>query len=153
MCDEFKKEMTKAFETIHIGLISYYLDIEVKQEDGDILITQEGYTNEVLKRFKMEDSKPVSTPIQCGIKLSKHEEGDNVDPTLYKSLIGSIRYLTCTRLKFSLFDWNCFSMRLELSLGTSFTPYSIKYFMKCSFIIQICVLHQLIIYLSLHQII
>ena len=36
--------------------------------------------------------------MECGIKLSKHEEGNKVDPTLYKRLVGSLRYLTCTRL-------------------------------------------------------
>ncbi|MCI47856.1 putative copia-type polyprotein, partial [Trifolium medium] len=58
----------------------------VKQEDYGILITQEGYPNH-----------PVSTPMECGIKLSKHEEGEPVDPSLFKSLVGSLRYLTCTR--------------------------------------------------------
>ena len=45
----------------------------------------------------MEGSNPVCTPIECGIKLSRHEEGEKVDSTLFKSLVGSLRYLTCTR--------------------------------------------------------
>ncbi|CAJ2639996.1 unnamed protein product [Trifolium pratense] len=97
MFEEFKKEMTKEFEMTDIGLMSYYLGIEVKQEDHGILITQEGYAKEVLKKFKMDDANPVSTPMECGIKLSKHEEGETVDPSLFKSLVGSLRYLTCTR--------------------------------------------------------
>ena len=98
MLNEFKKEMTKEFEMTDIGLMSYYLDIEVKKEDKGIQITQEGYAKEVLKKFKMDDSNPVGTLMECRIKLSKHEEGNNVDPTLYKSLVGSLCYLTCTRL-------------------------------------------------------
>jgi hypothetical protein len=97
MFEEFKKEMTKEFEMTDIGLMSYYLGIEVKQEDQGILITQEGYAKEVLKKFKMDDANPVSTPMECGIKLSKHDEGERVDPSLFKSLVGSLRYLTCTR--------------------------------------------------------
>ena len=97
MFDEFKKEMTKEFEMTDIGLMSYYLGIEVKQEGKGILITQEGYAKEVLKKFKMDDSNPVGMPLECRIKLSKHEGGNKVDPTLYKSLVGSPRYLTCTR--------------------------------------------------------
>ncbi|KAG7553295.1 hypothetical protein ISN45_Aa06g038290 [Arabidopsis thaliana x Arabidopsis arenosa] len=97
MFEEFKKEMTKEFEMTDIGLMSYYLGIEVKQEDNGIFITQEGYAKEVLKRFKMDDSNPVTTPMECGIKLSKKEEGEGVDPTTFKSLVGSLRYLTCTR--------------------------------------------------------
>lgn len=44
----------------------------------------------------MDKCKPVNTPIQCGNKMSKHD-GEKVDPTLFKSLVGSLRYLTCTR--------------------------------------------------------
>ena len=65
-------------------------------EDG-IFISQEGFAKEILKRFKMEDSQSVNTPVECGVKLSKHEEGEKVDPTIFKSLVGSLRYLTCTR--------------------------------------------------------
>ena len=95
MFEEFKKEMTKEFEMTDIWLMSYYLGIEVKQEDKGILITQEGYANEVLKKFKMDDSNSVGKPMECGIKLSKHEEGNKVDTTLYKSLVGSFCCLTC----------------------------------------------------------
>ena len=97
MFDEFKKEMMKEFEMIDIRHMSYYLDIEEKQEDRGILITQEGYAKEVHKNFKMDDSNPVGMQMEHGIKLSKHEEGNKVDPTLYKSLMGSLHYLTCTR--------------------------------------------------------
>ncbi|KAL5861181.1 hypothetical protein ACOSQ4_002477 [Xanthoceras sorbifolium] len=45
----------------------------------------------------MDDCKPINTPVECGIKLSKHDEGESIDPTFFKSLVGSLRYLTCTR--------------------------------------------------------
>nr|XP_048327648.1 secreted RxLR effector protein 161-like [Ziziphus jujuba var. spinosa] len=60
--------MTREFEIIDIGLMSYYLDIEVKQGGEGILITQEGYAKEVLKKFKMDDVNPVGTPMECGVK-------------------------------------------------------------------------------------
>ena len=94
MFNEFNKEMTKEFEMVNIGLVSYYLGFEVKQEDKGILITQEGYAKEVIKKFKMDYYNLVGTPIECG---TKHEEGNKVDPTPYKSLVGSLHYLTCTR--------------------------------------------------------
>lgn len=50
----------------------------------------------MLKKFKMEDSNSVGTPMECRFKLSKHEEGNKMDPTLYKCLVGSLPYLTCT---------------------------------------------------------
>ena len=45
----------------------------------------------------MNDCNSISTPIEYEIKLSKYDQGEKVDPTLYKSLVGSLRYLTCTR--------------------------------------------------------
>ena len=97
MFEEFKKAMTREFEMTDIGLMSYYLGIEVKQKEEGVFISQEGYARELLKKFKMNDCKPVSTPIECGAKLSKYDEGEHVDATSFKSLVGSLRYLTCTR--------------------------------------------------------
>nr|KYP66220.1 Retrovirus-related Pol polyprotein from transposon TNT 1-94 [Cajanus cajan] len=97
MFEEFKKDMTKEFEMTDMGLMAYYLGIEVKQGNEGIFITQESYAKDLLKKFKLDDANPVGTPMECGIKLSKDEEGEKVDPTLYKSLVGSLRYLTCTR--------------------------------------------------------
>lgn len=77
--------------------MSYFFDLEVKQSNGGIFISQEVYAKEIFKRFKMEDCKPISIPIDCGVKLSKFDEGKMMDPTLYKSLVGSLRYLTYTR--------------------------------------------------------
>ncbi|XP_050939142.1 uncharacterized mitochondrial protein AtMg00810-like [Cucumis melo] len=89
--------MTQEFEMTDIGLMSYYLGIEVKQLEEGIFFSQERYTREILEKFNMMNSKPVATPIETGTKLSKHEEGDDVDPSYFKYLVGSLRYLTCTR--------------------------------------------------------
>ena len=97
MFEKFKQDMAREFEMTDIGLMSYYLGIEVNQMDDEILISQGSYTREILKKFKMENCQAVSTPIECGTKLSKFEESEKVDPTYFKSLVGSLRYLTCTR--------------------------------------------------------
>jgi hypothetical protein len=97
MFEDFKKAMTQEFEMTDIGLMSYYLEIEVKQMEKGIFISQGSFAREMLKKFKMNNSKPVSIPVECGIKLSKHEEGERVDPTIFRSLVWSLRYLTCTR--------------------------------------------------------
>ncbi|KAH9726094.1 hypothetical protein KPL70_008130 [Citrus sinensis] len=97
MFEEFKRVMIKEFEMTDIGLMAYYLGIEVKQKEECIFISQESYAKEILKRFKMNDCKPISTPVECGVKLSKYDEGEDIDPTIFKSLVGSLRYLTCTR--------------------------------------------------------
>ena len=97
MIDELKKSMTGEFEMTDIGLMSYYLGIEVKQTDEGIFISQEGYAKEILKRFGMDKCNLVGTPIEHKAKPSKYDGGEAVDSTLFKSLVGSLRYLTCTR--------------------------------------------------------
>ena len=62
-----------------------------------IFLSQKRYAEELLKKAKMFKCNPVSTPMEPGIKLSKTGEGDKVDASKYRSLIGSLRYLTNTR--------------------------------------------------------
>ncbi|XP_059663983.1 uncharacterized mitochondrial protein AtMg00810-like [Cornus florida] len=95
MFKDFKKVMTQEFEMTDIGIMAYYLGIEVKQMKDEIFIHQEGYAKEILKKFKMEDCKLVNTSIEVGIKSSRDKDGKIVDPTFFKSLVGSLRYLTC----------------------------------------------------------
>ena len=66
--------------------MTYYLGIEVKQKEECIFISQESYAKEIFKKFKMNDYKPISTPVECGVKLSKHDESECIDPTFFKSL-------------------------------------------------------------------
>ncbi|KAK2985059.1 hypothetical protein RJ640_022937 [Escallonia rubra] len=97
MFDDFKKEMAKEFEMTDIGLMSYYLGIKVNQRDDDIFISQEAYAKDVLKRFNMENCNPISLPIEVEKKLLRHVKEGPIDRTLFRSLVGSLRYLTCTR--------------------------------------------------------
>ncbi|KAK3039773.1 hypothetical protein RJ639_027086 [Escallonia herrerae] len=55
--------MARQFDMTDMGLMSYYLGLEVKQMKDGIFMSQEGYAKEVLKKFKMLDSKPVKTPM------------------------------------------------------------------------------------------
>eukprot|EP00253_Pinus_taeda_P009739 PITA_09739 len=70
----------------------------VKQIENGIFISQEKYVEDILERFKMQNSKPAPTPTVMGLKLSKEDYSNNVNPTLYKSMIGNLMYLTITRL-------------------------------------------------------
>jgi len=65
MFEEFKKAMIKEFEMSDIGLMSYYLGIEVKQKEDGIFISQQRYAKEMLKLFKMDGCKPISTSVEC----------------------------------------------------------------------------------------
>ena len=53
--------MTKEFEMTDIGLMAYYLGIEVKQMEDGIFISQKGYAEDILKKFEMLNSNPIST--------------------------------------------------------------------------------------------
>jgi hypothetical protein len=63
-----------------------------------IFISQEKYTTDILKRFKMDDCKPIKTPMPSNGYLDLDEGGKPVDQTLYHSMIGSLLYLTTSRL-------------------------------------------------------
>ncbi|KAG6506300.1 hypothetical protein ZIOFF_031623 [Zingiber officinale] len=64
-----------------MGLMFYFLSLEVKQGVDGIFMIQEQYAKEVLKRFRMDDCNLINTPVDCGTKLSKSDEGKMVDPT------------------------------------------------------------------------
>jgi hypothetical protein len=79
-----------------IGELSYFLGLQVKQSSGGIFISQEKYLKEMLKKFQMEDSSPVSTPMVVGCKLSKDDISPDVDQRTYRSMIGSLLYITAS---------------------------------------------------------
>ncbi|KAJ3693375.1 hypothetical protein LUZ60_008855 [Juncus effusus] len=97
MLKEFKEAMMREFEMTDLGLMKYFLGLEVTQGECGIFASQEAYAKDILKRYKMEDSNPVATPMELDAKLSKFEGGEIFDASKYKSLVGSLRYLTCTR--------------------------------------------------------
>lgn len=69
----------------------------MNQSNDGIFICQSKYASDILKRFRMQNCKPVVTLMATGTKLNKYDEGSYVDPTLYKRLVGSLMYLTATR--------------------------------------------------------
>ena len=94
---EFKAAMNKDFEMTYLGLMRFFLGLDVEQSEKGIFNSQSKYANEVLKRFRMLNCKTTPTPVATGTKLSKEDCSPNVDPTLYKRLVGSLMYLTATR--------------------------------------------------------
>jgi Reverse transcriptase (RNA-dependent DNA polymerase) len=98
LIDEFKREMKFEFEMTDLGMMRYFLCLKIKQEKSEIFVSQGAYAREILQKFGMSDCNPVATPMELGAKLSKLEGGESVDWNTYRSMIGSLRYLTCTRL-------------------------------------------------------
>ena len=96
MIAEFREAMVKCFDMTDLGLMSYFLGIEVIQQDDGIFISQKKYAADVLKKFKMENSKSISIPVEEKLKLKKDSDEKRIDSTYYKSLIGSLIYLIAT---------------------------------------------------------
>ena len=92
-----------------IGEIAFFLGFQVKQIREGIFISQEKYPKDLLKRFNMDECKPIKTPMPTNRHLSLDEGGNIVDQTLYRSMIGSLLYLTASRsdIMFSVCVYVC----------------------------------------------
>ena len=94
---DIKTKANKLFEITDLGLMYYFLGMQVWQEYSRILLSQTKYAIDVFKFFNMSDCKPSNTPIEVGSKLSAHSDQKKVDGKLYRQLVGSLLYLTITR--------------------------------------------------------
>ena len=97
LIEEFKGGMKEAFEMTDLGKMSFFLGMQVQQDRGEVFVSQEKYAKEILRKFKMEECKPIATPMNQKEKFSNEDGADKVDEKLYKSLIGCLMYLTATR--------------------------------------------------------
>ncbi|XP_034690560.1 uncharacterized mitochondrial protein AtMg00810-like [Vitis riparia] len=97
MFGSFKNSMIVEFEMSDLGMMHYFLSIEVMHSSIGIFLSQKKYVQEILDKFQMKDCNPVNTPSEFGMKLNKDNGGKKVDDTLYKQIVGSLMYLTTTR--------------------------------------------------------
>ena len=97
MFGSFKKSMMAKFEMFDLGIMHYFLGIEVMQYSTRIFISQKKYVQEILDKFQMKDCNLVNTPSEFGMKLNKNNRGKKVDDTLYKQIVESLMYLMATR--------------------------------------------------------
>ena len=98
LCQEFSQVMQGEFEMSLMGELNYFLGLQIKQSNEGIFINQAKYTKDLLERFCMENSKPMSTPMSPSTKTEKDEKGKDVDQTKYRGMIGLLLYLTASRL-------------------------------------------------------
>jgi hypothetical protein len=71
--------------------MTYYLGIEIKQVENGIFMNQKKFAKEILKKFKIEDCAKVNSLVECGVKMSKNDEGEKINSTTFKSLVESLR--------------------------------------------------------------
>nr|XP_027097550.1 uncharacterized protein LOC113717096 [Coffea arabica] len=97
LISEFREAMISQFKMTDLGLMSYFIGIEVRQLAGGIFISQKKLASDILNKFKMNVTKPMMTPVEEKLKLTKDGTGDFVDATYFKRLVGTFRYLTSTK--------------------------------------------------------
>nr|GEW77309.1 ribonuclease H-like domain, reverse transcriptase, RNA-dependent DNA polymerase [Tanacetum cinerariifolium] len=96
-CDEFESLMKNMFYMSFMGELTFFLGLQVKQKEDGIFISQDKYVPEILKKFYFLCVKNTSTHIETKNPLVKDEEAADVDVHLYRSMIGSLMYLTASR--------------------------------------------------------
>ena len=89
--------MKKEFEMSMVGELTFFLGLQVKQKKEDIFISQEKYARNIVKKFGLDSKKHASIPMSSSTKLNVDSSGVEVSPTLYRSIIGSLLYLTAIR--------------------------------------------------------
>jgi len=95
MC--FFEEMKQEFEMSMIGELNYFLGLQVKQTVEGIFISQSKYAKDLVKRYGLDGKSRTRTPMSTSVKISSDIVGKVVDPSLYRSMIGSLLYLTPSR--------------------------------------------------------
>jgi hypothetical protein len=80
-----------------MGELTFFLGIQVKQMKQGTFVHQAKYMNDLMKKFNMAEFKPVSTLMSSAVSLGPDEDGETVDQREYRSMIGSLLYLTATR--------------------------------------------------------
>eukprot|EP00253_Pinus_taeda_P006865 PITA_06865 len=84
LIEAYKRDLASEFEMKDIGLMHYFLGLEVWQEEGHFFLGQGKHIVDILSRFHMEDCKPMSTPMITNWKKLCASDSELVDPTLYR---------------------------------------------------------------------
>ena len=80
-----------------VGELTFFLGFQVKQRKEGIFISEEKYARNIVKKFGLDSKKHAFTPMSSSTKLNVDSFGVEVTPTLYRSIIGSLLYLTASR--------------------------------------------------------
>ncbi|GJT01217.1 putative ribonuclease H-like domain-containing protein [Tanacetum coccineum] len=97
LCDEFEKLMKDKFQMSSMGELTFFLGLQVQQKKKGIFISQDKYVHEILRKFNYSDVKSASTPTDLEKPLVQDGDAADVDEHLYRSMIGSLMYLTASR--------------------------------------------------------
>ncbi|GJW37587.1 putative ribonuclease H-like domain-containing protein [Tanacetum coccineum] len=117
LCTDFEQIMHKRFQMSSMGELTFFLGLQVKQKEDGIFISQDKYVGEILKKFGFSSIRTSSTPMETNKALTKDKDGEDVDVHLYRSMIGSLMYLTSSRpdIMFSVCACSRFQVQPKVS--------------------------------------
>ncbi|GJS43815.1 uncharacterized mitochondrial protein-like protein [Tanacetum coccineum] len=117
MCTKFEECMHKRFQMSSMGELTFFLGLQVKQQPDGIFISQDKYVADILKKFDFLSIRTATTPIESNKPLVKDKDGIDVDVHVYRSMIGSLMYLTASRpdIMFAVCAYARFQVTLKAS--------------------------------------
>ncbi|KAK2392639.1 putative mitochondrial protein [Trifolium repens] len=93
----FKSQMQSEFEMTDLGKLTYFLGMELLETSGGIVLHQAKYAKEILRKFEMVDCNSSVTPADTKVKIEDDDTSEAVDSTMFRQLVGSLRYLCQSR--------------------------------------------------------
>ncbi|WVZ76059.1 LOW QUALITY PROTEIN: hypothetical protein U9M48_024061 [Paspalum notatum var. saurae] len=117
LVSSFAEQMSREFEMSLMRELQFFLGLQIKQGLEGTFVHQAKYTRDILKKFNMGDSKPMTTPMSTNTALDADEDGEAVDQKEFRGMIGSLLYLMATRpdIQFAV----CLCTRYQASPKTS----------------------------------
>ncbi|WVZ84354.1 LOW QUALITY PROTEIN: hypothetical protein U9M48_031394 [Paspalum notatum var. saurae] len=117
LVSSFAEHMNREFEMSLMGELQFFLGLQIKQGPEGTFVHQAKYTRDILKKFEIGDSKPMTTPMSTNTALDADEDGEAVDQKEFRGMIGSLLYLMATRpdIQFAV----CLYARYQASPRTS----------------------------------
>nr|GEU93526.1 putative ribonuclease H-like domain-containing protein [Tanacetum cinerariifolium] len=117
LCKAFEKLMQDKFRMSSMGELTFFLGLQANQNPDGIFISQDKYVAEILRKFGLTNIKSASTPIDIEKPLLKDPDGEDVDVHTYRSMIGSLMYLTSLRpdIMFAVCACACFQVTPKVS--------------------------------------
>jgi len=99
--DKLKQDLKGEFEMSDMGTLSYFLGLEFVQTDQGLFMHQRKYILEILKKFHMLNCNASETPAEANTKLDNCKNEPAVDATMYRQMVGSLRFICHTRPEIS----------------------------------------------------
>jgi hypothetical protein len=93
----FAEDMSREIDMSMMGDLQFFLGLQMKRSKEGTFVHQAKYTKDIVRKFKMEDSNAMATPMSTTTALDADEEGEHVDQKEYRSMIWSLLYLMVTR--------------------------------------------------------